>query len=67
MSRVLTLTIRATLPQGSFAEARALTAIEPVAEEVKQRLAVSGLDATVEQSVTSPRGPRKAKDAAAAA
>jgi hypothetical protein len=60
------LTIRATLPEGNFAEARALTQIEPFAEEVRQKLALSGIEASVEQSVSTPRGPRKSKVAEAA-
>jgi hypothetical protein len=60
--------IRGTLPEGSFAEARSLSALEPVADDVKQKLLLAGLsDATVENSISTPRGPRKPKDASQAA
>ncbi len=68
MSRVLTLTISVPLPEGdAFAEADALTRVRPALEQVKNAMESAGLNAEVSHSITSPRGPRKPKDVAAAA
>jgi hypothetical protein len=60
MPRVLTLTISVPLPDGDvFAEAAALTRVEPALSQVKATLDTAGLSASVSHTISTPRKARK--------